>query len=248
MTITPAPERGARASALGVLLEQRGRRQPVSGRVSGRALLMSTRESWPAAVASIALKTLIVLAHVAGEQLEHAGDVVAVASGRRRRRAARVAGGAGPRLLRVGAHVGDPGGAAKAKTRPGRPRPGRAGPPRAWAKALTAGPASGAIQEAPQRSVGPSPSGSQTAPQASRASRPARRGRPASALRALAVGEVVGDRPLGEQQPVRLALGAARARAGQLALHDLGTWVPPRRRSGLETLDHRGEVAVARSG
>ena len=161
----------------------------------------------------------------------------------------RVAGGAGPRLLRVGAHVGDPRGAAEGEDAAGQAAAG--GEPQA-ARALGEGVDGGA-------GVGGDPGGAaaqrrpvalgQPDRAAGEAERLAQRAEHAlhQALRALAVGEVVGDRLLGEQQPVRLALGAARAGGGQLALHDLGDLARARRDGdpGLEALDHRGEVAAA---
>ena len=113
---------------------------------------------------------------------------------------------------------------------------------------MTAGPASGATHEAAQRSVGPSPSGSQIAPQEKPSVSPsALEHAVEQALGALGGGQVVGDRLLGEQQPVRLALGAAAARGLELALERLGDLARADRDGdpGLEALDHGGEVVAA---
>ena len=80
---------------------------------------------------------------------------------------ARVTGGAGTRLFGVGADVGHPRGAAEGEHAAGQATAGvRRRRLEPWANAVTAAPASGATHEAAQRSVGPSPSGSQIAPQA----------------------------------------------------------------------------------
>ena len=123
--------RGARAARAGerqldVLLEQRRGRQ-AGERVAQRGdALARERAGELAADGGEHRGGLgVVLAHVAGEQLEHAGGIVAVAERDGDRGAqARVARGAGARLLGVGADVGDPraGGGRRRRGRAGRGR------------------------------------------------------------------------------------------------------------------------------
>ena len=162
---------------------------------------------------------------------------------------ARVARGAGARLLGVGADVGDPRRAAEGEDAAGE---AAAGGEAQAARALGEGVDGGA-------GVGGDPGGAaaqrrpvalgQPDGAAGEAERLAERAEHAlhQALGALAVGEVVGDRLLGEQQTVRLALGAAAAGGAQLALERLGDLGGPGRDGdpGLEALDHGGEVVAA---
>ena len=162
---------------------------------------------------------------------------------------ARVARGAGARLLGVGADVGDPQRAAEGEDAAGQ---AAAGGEAQAARALGEGGDGGA-------GVGRHPRGraAQRRPvalgqpdrAAGEAERLAERAQDAveQALGTLGGGQVVGDRLLGEQQPVRLALGAAAARGVELAVQRLGDLARADRDGdpGLEALDHGGEVVAA---
>ena len=190
------------------------------------------------------------LAHVAGEELEHARGVLALAERDGDGGAqACVAGRAGARLLRVGAHVGDPRGAAEGEDAAGQ---AAAGGEAQAARALREGvdrragvggdPGRAAAQRRPVALGQPDRAAREAERLAERAEHALHQ-----ALGALAVGKVVGDRLLGEQQPVRLALGAAPPRALELALQRLGDLAGPGRDGDarLEALDHGGEVVAA---
>ena len=227
---------GARAAGAGereldVLLEQRRGRQ-AGQRVAqrGRALAHERAGELAAGGGEHRLGLGVVLADVAGEQLEHAGDVLALAERDGDGGAqARVARGAGARLLGVGAHVGDPRRAAEGEDAAGQAAAGgEAQAARALGEGVDGGPGVGgdpggaAAQRRPVALGQPDGAAGEAERLAERAEHALHQ-----ALGALAVGEVVGDRLLGEQQPVRLALGAAGARGVELALERLGDLAGP---------------------
>ena len=143
-------------------------------------------------------------------------------SGRRpRRRARRGRRAAGAACCRRRARPATQAGRRNAHTRPHSPRPGAISSRREpSAKAATCGPAAGSCHvrgAAQQPGVALRPPDGAVGP----AERLAERGQDARAqlVRLEAGGDVVGDRLLGEQEPVGVvALGARRARRGELAL------------------------------
>ena len=137
-------------------------------------------------------------------------------------------------------------GRRKAQTRPGKALAGRVGP-RRGSRSRARRPATrapGAVHSETQRST--APSGRQTAPKV-QPSDVAERGEHAVAERVglEAGGEMVGDRLLGAEQPVRAADAAAHPRLLELAGQHAGELREVGRRSGRprEAAQDRGELA-----